>query len=721
MRIFYFILSVFFSGSLIAQNNNECAAALPFCSTNTVSFPAVTNSGPAQPGPDYGCLAAPANPSWFYFRMEQAGSVTLEMSSSPAIDIDFICWGPFPTPSACNMLTADKILDCSYSAATTEICNLPTTQQDAYYFLMITNFSNQAGTITFAQTAGTGITDCSLTQLASNNGPLCVGDTLQLTVGSPSDAVYQWTGPAGFNSSQQNPMLNNVTLSNAGMYYVDISSGSSVEHDSTLVEIFSAPPPSVASNNGPVCEGGMLSLSAAAVPNANYHWTGPNGFESFVQNPVVSNAATSLQAGVYTLVTENQICNCPSSPSFTNVVVNTTTSPVATSNGPVCEGEMLTLNATSIPGATYQWTGPNGFSSTLQNPVVSSQATVAMSGQYAVAAIMNGCESTPSSVVVTVNPIPTAPLAGYNSPVCEGYILSLTATYVAGGIYNWTGPNGYISTIQSPVVTSNATTANSGLYEVTVTLGGCTSEAGSVSVVVEPAPETPVASNSGPVCEGDPLMLESTTIGDATYSWTGPDNFVSTAQNPTVSLSALPSQSGLYEVRSVSLLNGCYSGPASTHAEVNPIPPQPVISQNFHSLHSSYAAEYQWYLSGQEIPGATDQDYFPLVIGSYKVQIADDDGCENISDAYWFEFVGEGEPIADEKFVVYPVPSTGRIEILLPANSHLLKLYDLNGKEILVKEIHALKRVQLDVSKKGVFVLQIDTDQGIETGRIVVL
>jgi hypothetical protein len=35
--------------------------------------------------------------------------------------------------------------------------------------------------------------------------------------------------------------------------------------------------------------------------------------------------------------------------------------PPATNNSPVCVGEMIQLNAATVIGAQYQWTGPNGF------------------------------------------------------------------------------------------------------------------------------------------------------------------------------------------------------------------------------------------------------------------------------------------------------------------------------------------------------------------------
>jgi len=158
--------------------------------------------------------------------------------------------------------------------------------------------------------------------------------------------------------------------------------------------------------------------------------------------------------------------------------------PVAGSNGPICVGSSLSLTASTISGATYSWTGPNGFTSTSQNPVVSSSATSAMAGTYNVTATIGGCTSSAGSTTVVINPIPSAPVAGNNGPVNVGSTLSLTASAISGATYSWTGPNGFTSTSQNPVVSSSATLAMDGTYHVTVTVNGCTSSAASTTVIV---------------------------------------------------------------------------------------------------------------------------------------------------------------------------------------------------------------------------------------------
>ena len=74
--------------------------------------------------------------------------------------------------------------------------------------------------------------------------------------------------------------------------------------------------------------------------------------------------------------------------------------PTATNNGPLCAGATLLLQSSVPAGASYSWTGPNGFTSTQQNPSLPS-ATSAASGTYAVT--VNGCSS-PTTTSVTVVP-----------------------------------------------------------------------------------------------------------------------------------------------------------------------------------------------------------------------------------------------------------------------------------------------------------------------------
>lgn len=74
-----------------------------------------------------------------------------------------------------------------------------------------------------------------------------------------------------------------------------------------------------------------------------------------------------------------------------------------TTNSPVIAGANLQLNASSTPGTTFQWTGPNNFTSTEQNPVVTN-SNAFNAGTYSVTPTLNGCQGVTVSTNVQIIP-----------------------------------------------------------------------------------------------------------------------------------------------------------------------------------------------------------------------------------------------------------------------------------------------------------------------------
>jgi hypothetical protein len=448
------------------------------------------------------------------------------------------------------------------------------------------------------------------TPTASNGGPYCEGATISLSTPTVSGATYSWTGPNGFTSSAQNPTRSNATTADAGTYSVTITvNGCTSAAGTTNVVVNATPATPTASNGGPYCEGATIALSTPTVSGATYSWTGPNGFTSSAQNPTRTNATTS-DAGTYSVtITVN---GCTSAAGTTNVVVNATpATPTASNGGPYCEGATISLSTPTVSGATYSWTGPNGFTSSAQNPT-RSNATTADAGTYSVTITVNGCTSAAGMTNVVVNATPATPTASNGGPYCEGATISLSTPTVSGATYSWTGPNGFTSSAQNPT-RSNATTSDAGTYSVTITVNGCTSAAGTTNVVVNATPATPTASNGGPYCEGTTIALSTPTVSGATYAWTGPNGFTSSAQNPTRA-NATTADAGTYSVTIT--VNGCTSAAGTTNVVVNASPPTPTISpagsivfcyRDPVTLTSSSATGNQWYVFDTPLAGETGQ------------------------------------------------------------------------------------------------------------------
>jgi hypothetical protein len=149
--------------------NSSCASATQVFSGQVYNYPAWAGPNIAETGPAYYCLTTQYNPAWFYFQVENPGDIEITMTSvcsnpPPAcLDIDFIIWGPFDSlAQACNGgLTVAKVVDCTYTLPCTEGATLPAGQSGAYYVMMITNYTQLGGTITFSQTGGSGTMTCS--------------------------------------------------------------------------------------------------------------------------------------------------------------------------------------------------------------------------------------------------------------------------------------------------------------------------------------------------------------------------------------------------------------------------------------------------------------------------------------------------------------------------------------------------------------------------------
>jgi hypothetical protein len=106
-------------------------------------------------------------------------------------------------------------------------------------------------------------------------------------------------------------------------------------------------------------------------------------------------------------------------------------SSAAVATSPICANATLELLGTTDIGTSFNWTGPNGFTSTSQNPSIASVTTSA-SGIYSFTSTSNGCVSPASTVAVVVNQTPSAiTITPSTASLCEGNIQNLVAS---GGI-----------------------------------------------------------------------------------------------------------------------------------------------------------------------------------------------------------------------------------------------------------------------------------------------
>ncbi|MCC6560334.1 MAG: DUF642 domain-containing protein, partial [Xanthomonadales bacterium] len=202
--------------------------------------------------------------------------------------------------------------------------------------------------------------------------------------------------------------------------------------------------------------------------NATTDGSGHAGFS--VDLPVLAVGRTVTATATVVSGTEPVIDYSTSEFSACVTVVTPPPAPTASNNGAICNRQTLQLTASTISGASYAWTGPNGFTSTLQNPTIAN-ATTAAGGSYSVAATVAGVTGPAGTTTATVN---NCSISISDAAVTEGsgsnsnasFTVSLSHASKAAISLNWASANGtatapadYGNGAGTLTIAANATTA----------------------------------------------------------------------------------------------------------------------------------------------------------------------------------------------------------------------------------------------------------------------
>ncbi len=288
--------------------------------------------------------------------------------------------------------SADSVIICSGSSVNYNI-----------------TFNVPATLFNWSRAAVTGISNLAVSGQTSSN----IGETLQNTTTAPVNVTYVIT------------------------YYTTNCPGSTFK-----VVVTVNPKVVISSAKTGVACGGIPQnyIITSNVPTAVYFWSrgpitgisnAPASGASNIINETLINTTTRPVTAYYRITTINN--GCQDSPFDYAVVINPQPpTPVANSNSPVCTANTINLLTPSIiAGGTYLWTGPNGFTSSLKNPVITN-VTSANAGTYSLYLIANGCSSVAATVDVAVD-VPPISNAGPDQSVCSAATSVQLAGKVSGG------------------------------------------------------------------------------------------------------------------------------------------------------------------------------------------------------------------------------------------------------------------------------------------------
>lgn len=533
----------------------------------------------------------------------------------------------------------------------------------------------------------------------------CLGQSDgSISLNIPGASTFNWSnGQSGAN-------LTNLV---AGNYTVTATGGGctwnatfTVSQPTTLLN-------SNASGTPESCGGG--NGTAVAGPSGGvtpYQYTWSNG--------QTGGTAINLNAGAYTVtVTDFGGCSSTSSVTITGTPgIGAAPTSTFVTCGQTDGSISLNVNSGTAP-YTYSWSGPSGIGNT-DNP------TSLPIGVYsATVTDANGCTGDYSIDLTNQNPPQINPLFA-TSPLCNGDQNGFITIVLTGGTgtytYNWAGPGPFSATTQ------NLTGLGPGTYQLTVAdAQGCTGLYD--TTLTDPPLLTSTSASTDATCNGDSDGSVSVTLagGTSPYTiiWTGPLGGLGTTLNSR--------PAGNYTA-TISDANGCGITDQVVVNEPSAIQiSNPIIIDNQPSGSISITVTggappygFQWsgpgnYFSGQEdITGLVDP-------GPYSVTITDADGCELVQS---FDVLGvsvgelEAQIIA---FEAYPNPVKGELFISfenLNKDNYTIELVSIIGKvahsESLGMQGTQLKTIDVSNLAKGVYLLNVTSQEGTSTQRIIV-
>lgn len=457
-----------------------------------------------------------------------------------------------------------------------------------------------------------GFTDCNdpdCFAATATGGQFCLGATISLT--SSGGTSYNWTGPASFSSTLQNPTRTNATAIMSGTYTVTITGSGCTATKTATVNVANCSPSSAACETSS-CVGASLISSGT--------------FESFsVGSPGFTTDFNyvncgSITNGYYSVVQNANNCNAlwTAAPDHTAgngngkylVADFATTSPGQNLNGNSVSGEIFYVASIPVSAATtYCFSGwfLKICSSCSGEPDFRFLVNGIQIGTISGSSLSTGAWTKKGFSFLTTdfgNPSTVTISIAQNSFGSNGYDLALDdieLRQVLSGstptvtndvavscdenpvtINVLTNDAGYVGStlsIVSQPPTTAGTVSISGTNLVFTPIPGFVGQAsfsysvcgavsngccatGVVTVTIDPV--SPIAGSDSPVCAGVDMHL--TASGGNTYAWTGPNGFTASTAYATIS-NATIAATGTYTV-TVTNNSGC-SAQASAAVVIN--------------------------------------------------------------------------------------------------------------------------------------------------------
>lgn len=412
----------------------------------------------------------------------------------------------------------------------------------------------------------------------------CQGDSVQLRAIAQyhnfPDTNYVWTGPNGFYSEEQNPILMDLSPADEGVYKVKVFGGETIDSGETYVQVFPTPEPRIEAHPSTFsCDGEAITL-VADEDYGSYLWSTGETTKSIEVS----------EAGEYYLTIEDENA-CIGS---TSIAVGFGGDIFILGDTLICQGESTILSA-GDDFTEYLWsTGET-----------TKSIEVSEAGKYTLKIkTEEGCEAE-ASINVSYHPEVIAELRSHEQELCYGESVDLVSRY---DLPHWemrwsTGEEGKeIKVIES------------GLYKLYIEdlETGC-KDSTETQIWIEE--EITAGIQGANICEGEETELIAEPQGeDYSYVW-------STGET-TSSIKVI--ESGNYSVK---ISKGKCESEAEIEIEVYPMPELAIVGEReicqgettILSANEDYES-YEW-STGERTKSIEAKG------GEYSLRVWTEDGC----------------------------------------------------------------------------------------------
>lgn len=453
--------------------------------------------------------------------------------------------------------------------------------------------------------------DCTSTGTVASNSPVCINSNIQLN--STGGTTYDWTGPNGFTSNLQNPIIPNATVANAGIYTCQISGSGACDGSFTVNVVVGdniAPVPNIATLADII---GDCHTVISNIPTAADHCAGP------ITATTTDPLSYSIP-GTYIIHWTYNDGNGNISTQNQNVVVTSPALPTTANPAQIfCATNNPKISDLQVTGQNIQWYDAAGNVLTPTTALVTGQT-------YYASQTVNGCESNKIPVTVTVNNTPK-PTANAAQDFCASANPTLANLVVTGTSLVFYNAAGNILPITTPLVHGQT-------YYVTQTVNGCESEKLSISVTlsINNVPANNYAETLCNISTGNTMAVnlnsyEGNIINNPTsYIFSYSDITGNAILNPSNYI--LPIGTTVIHVK-VATIDGCSTVVRLT-LTVNPKPsidlPEKMDFCAGKTLTLDAGPGFKTYLWNT---GATTQTITVSTPGTYSVKVTNNFGCEN--------------------------------------------------------------------------------------------